>query len=497
MTGEDTAARVVKGAAWVVGTRWLVRLMGMVSVIVLARLLLPEDFGVVAVASTCIWILDGLSEFDVTKALIRSPALDQDLLDTAWTLTVARGVLSSTIMLLGAPIIAYLMDDPRLEAVISVLAISPLLYGLKNPKFISFERDLVFFQHSLVMIGQKLGGFVVSLVIAVVYQNYWALILGAITTALVNVTLSYVLIPYRPSLCLKRFRELFAFSGWMSLESALSTLSLNLDNFIIGYFIGVKETGIYYMSHAIAMLPTENLLHPINHVLFPSFSAVSSDYPQLRRIAIEAIGINMSIGLAVCVGFALVADGFVPLVLGDQWLSIIPYLQIIVPVLGLQVIFATIEPVVMAVGNTRALFVNAMIYSTIRLPAFFTALMIWGLDGAVWSLAFSCFFYCLLLYRLMYVTLDLRPMELWREAMRPVTAVLAMLLAVTLLQHLIGDLPLMQQFPTLLMLCKIGVGGPVYCAVHYGAWLLLDKPTGIEQRLWQIFRRYYGGYSVP
>jgi PST family polysaccharide transporter len=496
MRGENTAARVARSAVWVLATRWTVRLIGMVSVIVLARLLLPEDFGVVAIASTCILIIDGLSDFDVSKALIRSPELDRALLDTAWTLALARGVLAAVIMLLAAPLLAAFMNDARLAPVVSVLALTPVLYGLQNPKFVTFERALNFSRHSLVMVSQKLTSLAVSVSVALIYRNYWALILGTVAAALVNLGLSYLLIPHRPRFCLARVRELFAFSGWMSLESAISTLSLHLDNFIIGHLMGIRETGVYYMSRQIALLPTDNLIHPINHVLFPSFSEVAADRAQLRRIALEAIGITASAGLAICIGFALVADEFVHLVLGEQWVAIIPYLQILVPVLGLQAIFATAQPMVMAVGDTRALFVNAMLYSLIRLPAFALATVWFGLDGAVWSLVFSGSCYCLLRYRLMYGALQIGPLELWREIARPITATLAMVLVVMTLQRLTGHLPVMMLHPMLTMLFEIAAGGVAFCAVHGGLWILLGKPAGIERRIDQLFRRFHRGYSL-
>ena len=134
------AKRITKGAGWIYAYRWLDRLLSFAALVVLARILAPEDFGLVAIAASYVAIVEGLSDFDVNSALIRTRDEDRSLYDTAWTLSVARGVVSALLMVAVAPFVV----DPRIETVLYVLAVSPLLNGLSNPRFVMFERDLVY-----------------------------------------------------------------------------------------------------------------------------------------------------------------------------------------------------------------------------------------------------------------------------------------------------------------------------------------------------------------
>lgn len=482
----ETARRITTGTAWVITTRWAARLISFISLLVLARLLLPEDFGLVAVASAYVAIIEGLSAFDVNKALIQLRDEARDLYDSAWTLSLVRGVLSAVVMIASASLVAGYMEDQRLEPIIYVLSLQPLVRGALNPKLVYFEKNLIFSKQAYLVLAQSVFGFSVTVTIAVIYQVYWAIIFGTVAATILHTLLSYVVIPYLPRLSLSRLREIFSFSGWMSLSTIISTLALRLDNFVVGRVLGISETGVYYMTREIGRLPTEELLSPLHQVLFPSFSEFSQDLPQLKRVVFETIGITASIGLPVSVGFALVANDIVPLVLGSTWDSIIPYLQILVPVFGLQAIFSTGIPVVMALGATRSLFTNSLIYSCVRLPTFILATIAYGLIGSIWALVGAGIFFCFLQYRLLKVCLGIRLHQVAPAVLRPTIATVAMFLAVLAINHLAGD-AIRAVSPVFSIATEVTVGGLTYCFVHYVIWRLSDRPAGIERRLIQFF----------
>lgn len=122
--------------------RWSVRALNLVSIIVLARLLMPEDFGISALAVSYIAIVEGLTALPTSQALIRIRNAGRALYDTAWTLGILRGAGIALLMLASSLPVASLMDEPRLEMVIFVLALKPLVSGAKNPRFIDFEKHL-------------------------------------------------------------------------------------------------------------------------------------------------------------------------------------------------------------------------------------------------------------------------------------------------------------------------------------------------------------------
>jgi O-antigen/teichoic acid export membrane protein len=253
---STVAKRVATGAGWLYGYRWVERLLDLTSIVVLARLLVPEDFGLVAIAASVVAIIEGLSDFDVNKALIRTRDDHRSLYDTAWTLSVLRGLLAAALM----TAIAALLPDERMAGVLFALALSPLLKGLSNPRFVTFERDLVYSRLAWLTLGSKVTAFGVTLGLAILYRSYWALVIGILVGALSSLLLSYVLRPYRPQISLARWREIFAFSGWMSLTTIVTTLSMETDKIIVGRLLGVADTGLYFMTQRIGVLPTRELV---------------------------------------------------------------------------------------------------------------------------------------------------------------------------------------------------------------------------------------------
>jgi len=485
VTSSDTARRAATGAGWLYGYRWLERLLDFVSVVVLARILAPDDFGLVAIAASFVAIIEGLSAFDVNKVLIRTRDDDRALYDTAWTLSSLRGVVSALIMVSIAPFVA----DPRIGTVLCVLALSPLLSGIANPRFVMFERDLVYSRLAGLTLGARVVSVSVTLLVAVVFRSYWALVVGLLAGTLMSTLLSYVLRPWRPRFSLARSSDIFSFSGWLSLTSVVTALSMETDKIIVGRLLGVADAGLYFMTQRIGVLPTRELISPLQRVLFPSFSELAPDQDRLRRAVRESINLLGSLSLPAGCGFGLVANDFVPLVLGDQWTPIIPLLTVLVPYLGLRGTLSMTLPCVMALGRTRLLFWVSLAYGLVHLPAFIAGTALFGLEGAIWSIVGAGALYWLLSAGMLRETLGLTLGEILIQLRRPLGAVAVMVGVVGGLGAFtpLGLSP--QGGSWLSLMAKTLVGAAVFCGTQYGIWRLEGRPAGIERRLLQLFSR--------
>ena len=192
------ASRVARGATWIVGARLVMRALGLINTIIVARLLAPEDFGIVAIAVTTMQLLQGFSDIGVSQAVVKFRNAGRDDLDTLFTLSAARGVFIAALLCTFAPFAGAFYDEPRLFWVFLGVALFPLATGLINPKFYEFERDLDFSKEFFVVVANKLAGVIVSIAIAVTFRTYWAIILGLVTNAFVQLALSYALRRYRP-----------------------------------------------------------------------------------------------------------------------------------------------------------------------------------------------------------------------------------------------------------------------------------------------------------
>lgn len=477
--------RIARGAGWLYGYRWIDRLLDFVSIVILARILSPDDFGLVAIAASVATIVEGLSAFDVNKALIQARDQDRALYDSSWTLSVLRGVLSALCMVLVVPF----LTDPRLAAVLLALSVGPVLNGLANPRFVMFERELDYSKLAVLTLGSKVVSFGVTLAIALLYRSYWALVIGLLAGGVTSLILSYVLKPYRPAISFARFSDIFAFSGWLSLTSIATTLSMETDKIIVGRFLGLSDTGLYYMTQRVGVLPTRELVAPLQRILFPSFRELLEDRSRFRNAVSESINIMASLSLPAGFGFALVANDFVPLLLGDQWASIVPLLIVLVPYLGLRATLSMTLPCVMALGRTQLLFWVSFGYALFHLPAFITGTALLGLSGAIGSIVIAGVLYSYLNTWMLKRTLGIPLREILYQLRRPLTAAILMVLSVLALDAGVAFRFFSEGGSWLSLLIKILVGCFIYCSVLYGLWRLEGRPAGIELRLRQVLSR--------
>jgi PST family polysaccharide transporter len=477
-----TARRFAAGAGWLYSYRWLERLLDFVSIVILARILAPEDFGLVAIAASIVTIIEGLSAFDVNKALIQSRDEDRGLYDSAWTLSTLRGFAAALIMVSIAP----LVTDARIAAVLYAMALSPLLTGLSNPRFVMFERDLVYSRLAVLTLGAKTVAVAVTLVVAILHRSYWALVFGLLAGNLVSMLLSYALKPYRPRFSFARSYDIFAFSGWLSLTTIATTLSMETDKIIVGRLLGVYETGLYFMTQRVGVLPTRELVSPLQRILFPSFSRLVDDEGRLRRAVGESINVLGSLSLPAGFGFALIANDFVPLALGDQWRPIVPLLTVLVPYLGLRATLSMTLPCVMALGRTRLLFWVSVAYALVHIPAFIAGTALFGLAGAIWSIVLAGILYSYLNAWMLNHILGITMGGIFVQIRRPLAAALIMagsVLAVAL--ALPFDLS-SESGSWLSLALKIVTGAAVFCCAQYSIWRLEGRPAGIEKRIQQM-----------
>lgn len=481
----ESTRRFARGAGWLYAYRWLDRLLDFVAIVVLARILSPDDFGLVAIAASVGTIIEGLAAFDVDKALIRTRDEARALFDTAWTLAVLRGLLSALVMLGITPF----LDDARIGAILCALALTPILRGLANPKFVTYERDLVYSKLATQTLVAKIGSFSLTVLVALATRSYWALVLGQIFGALLVLVLSYGLKPFMPRLSLARFREIFGFSGWLSLTTIVTTLSMETDKLIVGRLLGVADAGLYFMTQRIGVLPTRELISPLQRLLFPSFSGLVPEPDRLRRVARESINVLGSLSLPAGVGFALVAADFVPLALGEQWLAIVPLLEVLVPYLGLRATLSMALPCVMALGRTKLLFWVSLLYAFVHLPCFIGGTALFGLPGAIWSIVLAGVFYILLNAFLLQRTLDIGLGEILGQLRRPLAATGFMVAAVSSLTAFapLGLSPPRGSWTSLV--ARIAVGGSVFLVSQYLLWRLEGRPEGFERRLRQLLSR--------
>ncbi|MBK8376016.1 MAG: oligosaccharide flippase family protein [Sphingomonadales bacterium] len=342
-----------RGAVLVVTMRWTDRLIGLVSTLILARLLVPEDFGIVAMASVVVGLIDTVLDLGVGSALIQNRDAGREEFDTAWTLRIAQAVTGALIIGLTAPYAADYFRDPRVLDVIRVMALTILIGGFENIGIVAFQKNMEFGKDFQFFFSRRVAGFVVTVALAFMFHSYWAMVIGAMTGRLAGVLLSYWLHDYRPSFTLVRIRQIWSFSQWVLVRNLGGYGLMQLDKFLVGRRTDATTMGAYTLADEIASMPTTELLAPLGRVLFPVFVKVSDDAEKLRSVFCKAIGVQGLFALPAGVGLALVAKDTVLFLLGEKWLLAVPLIQTLTLISTFNALGHSSAYLLLALGKVR------------------------------------------------------------------------------------------------------------------------------------------------
>ncbi len=334
------------GSIWTAGVRAGISLMGLANTVILARLLTPEDFGLVAVASVVFAIISAFTGLSLAAALIQHKDPQREHYDTAWTLEVMRGVFVGA-LLCGIGVFFAIYGDPRIELIMYAFGATAIIGALKNPRIIDFQRRLSFKQELLIQLAEKFASIVAAVTIALIYQTFWAIVAGWLASQIISVVLSYLLIPYLPRISLRHWRSLFSFSSWVALGSGIRELNWRGDKLMVNAVLGPSVLGQYDVGGRLSALPVRESVAPLVHVLFPAFSKLQEESARLRNAYVRAQRILAMVAFPVGIGFALVAGPLVEFALGPGWATAGLVIQVLSTLFALQAIATPFAPMAM------------------------------------------------------------------------------------------------------------------------------------------------------
>ena len=298
---------MARGAAWMVAFRLFDRSVGVVSTTILARLLIPADFGLVAMAMSVIAIIELASAFSFEMALIQDPDPQREHFDTAWTLNILIAIGGGVATAAVAYPASSFYGDPRLAPVMFAIGAAWVISGFESTGIANFRREMNFAAEFRWMASKRVVSFLVTLAAALLFRSYWALVIGMATGRITGVLLSYTMHPFRPRLSLTRARSLFSFSRWLLANNIVSVMLSRLPHFYIGRVFGAQTLGAYTVGSEIAQLAHTELVAPINRAMFPGYARLVDEPETFRRVCIDATAAILLIVLPVSAAVALLA----------------------------------------------------------------------------------------------------------------------------------------------------------------------------------------------
>jgi lipopolysaccharide exporter len=475
----DIGRTLAQGSAWMVGLRWAMRGLGLLSTFVLARLLTPGDFGLVAMAMLVVGLVEVFGQAGQQLALIRIRDPVRADYDSAWTLGILAGLAVTLVLWAIAPAAAQYFHEPRAEHLIRLLALRPLLVSLDNIGVVAFRKDFRFSREFAFQVAQKLATIVVTIGVAWWLRDERALVAGLLGGPAFGVAISYLLHPYRPRLSLARARGLLAFSGWMLLVNVAQYFHDKADEFVVGGVADAAAMGRYSVAADTATAPTIEVVLPATRALFPVFARIGDDRAALRAAYLDVFAAACLISVATGLGMALVAGDFVRVALGEKWLAAIPLVRLLALAGGLYGIMHNGISVLGATGHARLGGLLAASRTLLLAPALIAA----GLLGNVEAIAatravvtLACIpGIALAIARVLPVTSADMALRAWR----PVAAGVVMTGVVLAVQAAAPDNPWARLF------LGAGAGAVAYISALLALWRLAGRPGGLEAAVLQ------------
>jgi O-antigen/teichoic acid export membrane protein len=380
---ESLSKRVVKGGLWVLALRLINRGLGFVRTIILARLLAPEDFGLLGIAMLAVATLETFSQTGFQPALIHKKGNIESYLDTAWTVSAIRGTILFGTLFFAAPTIARFFNSPLASLVIRVIAISTLLAGFRNIGIVFFQKELEFNKQFSYEFSATVIDLTLAISLAFILRNVWALVWGGLAANLTRLIMSYVVHPYRPNMQFskKEFRELFSFGKWVLSSSILIFLLTQGDDIFVGKLLGVTALGLYQIAYLISNLPATEITHVISQVTFPTYSSIQHDLPRLREAYFRVLEFTAVISIPLAGAIFILAPEFTAVFLGQKWTPMVHAMQILCIFGVSRSIAATMGPILYAVGKPEIQTKLSSIHLILMAIVIYPLTTKWGILG--------------------------------------------------------------------------------------------------------------------
>ena len=379
--------KLIKGAALSVSARIIVNVIGVISTIVLARILSPSDYGVIAMVMSIGYLLEIFADIGIGTYLISKATISKSDYHTAWTTNFILFFSIGFIYLIGSSDIATFYAKPELESLVQLYSINFFLRAMYNVSVIHNDRKLIFRPFFLIQVLPKIVSFFVTISLALVFKNYWALIYGALIYQFSRTVLSYVLHPYIPQFRIKEISSFLNYSQWLLAHNVFRYLNTKSIDIFIGKQGGSSQLGLYNMAYELSVLPVDSAIDPLNRVLIAGFSLKNKNKTELRHLILNSFAILNVFIFPICIGLYFIAPMLVPLALGYKWIAIVPPLQI----LALGQIFKTltnsISSIFLSLNSPKILALGGLITFPVYLISCIFLYRQFGINGI--AIAFS------------------------------------------------------------------------------------------------------------
>ena len=297
------------------------KLVGLVSTLILARILVPDDFGIIAIAGLAYGFIEVFSQTGSNQYVISRQTINNDLVNSAWTLDVMVKLVVFVLMQIAAKPVSDFYVNPEIETLFRAYSILLLLGAFTSPSIWLLIRDQNLKRYFTMQVFAKIFSVIVTVSIAFIYRSYWALIIGQLVSTTLKMGLSYMIHPYRPRICFRGMKAQMPFSAYMIPQELFGYIKANIDSFFISRNYSENAFGNFHIMKYISFLPSMNIIGPITQ---PLLTEVAKDHhDETKRAYNYSVTFLIVLLLATPIALFCILNSrlMVLVLLGEQWLT--------------------------------------------------------------------------------------------------------------------------------------------------------------------------------
>jgi len=485
-------AQVIKSSVWMVTLRLSMRGIGLVSTIILARLLSPEDFGLVAIIMSFFALIEVFCTFGFDTVLIQKQNATKDDYNTAWSFNFCFGLFACISIAFFSNLIADFFGNPKLLNIILVSSLIFLINGLVNIGVVDFRKNLTFDKEFKFQILPKILSFVCTISLAFWLRSYWALIFGTLIWKSLILISSYLSHDFRPRLQFKSWRGLFNFSKWLMVNNFFYFINMRAPELFVGKILSPEAAGFFTIAQEISTMPTTELASTVNRAVYPGYAKVSHKPEELKNLYLSVMESISFMVIPAGVGISAIAEILVSVVLGDKWTSSVELVQY----LAIGGMFLALNSntgyVFIASGNPKMSSIMGFIRVLVFIPLLLWLTTLFGLKGAAGAVLLTTIVVFFMILIFVFLTLRISIVKLIGVYLRPLIAAIIMYLNLYCLDSILYECS--SGYAAIHLFLSITLGIVTYAGSVFLLWFVVGRPTGPEQSIVNfILRKVFDG----
>lgn len=319
-----------KGVSWIGSLRFITRIVSFIKIAILARILGPVEFGLFGIATLVLSFLEIITDTGINVFLIQEKEDIKKYLDTAWIVSIIRGIVISALILVFAPFVISFFKSSGYQVLI-LASLVPFIRGFINPSVVTLQKDLHFGKEFRYRLSIFTFDAFVAVVVSIYMHSAIGLIWGLVAGALLELVLSFIIVKPFPKIRLDtiKFKKVINRGKWLTLAGFFTYLFEHGDDIIVGKLLGQASLGIYQQAYKISTLPISEIADVANKVTFPIYTRISDDLGRLKS-AFKKTSLVIGI-LVIPFGLAIYffSSQFVSIILGDKWLAAVDVLKVL------------------------------------------------------------------------------------------------------------------------------------------------------------------------